>query len=515
MKPSKIIAVFLKDLKDILRDRKTLIFMILLPTALFPLLILGVSRFVVRAQLKREAQRVTIAMSPGDEKLLRKLIQERRQAYDPKVVMGLIETIKPGLGERLLEAMADHLEEDPGAISRLLTGETVDFPGLKALRGEIEEAIKELGERDVVLTPEQRTLVLEVGALGKLLTDSDFVDPRDGMTREGSGKAPSRESYPEWVRKDEGVLALARAISERKIHAAVVLPPDFEAVIRAGEEGTEAKIYYDSTIPPSQEAEKRIQGAVKVLGEGYLEERLAEKGLSLGFIRPVEVNPSNIAPKKKQVQVALAGFLPYIIILFCFLGAFYPALDLGAGEKERFTLETLLLSPASRFEIAAGKFLVILSSSLVAALLGLASMGFTLTKLLPPEVAAKLQLTIDPLALGACAFLAIPVASIFASILLSISIYARSFKEGQSYAAPLQILIILPALAALLPDIEISWKIALIPLVNVSLVMKEFMKGSYRWDFFAVTLLSTALLAALAITFAARWFNREQVIFRN
>ncbi|MCZ6602845.1 MAG: ABC transporter permease, partial [Planctomycetota bacterium] len=78
-----------------------------------------------------------------------------------------------------------------------------------------------------------------------------------------------------------------------------------------------------------------------------------------------------------------------------------------------------------------------------------------------------------------------------------------------------QMLIILPAMASMIPDVEASWKLVMIPIVNVSVVMREFMKGNYRWDFFAITIVSTLLLAAIAIVFAGKWFNREEVIFRN
>lgn len=488
MIPAKIFTVFRKDLKDVLRDRKTLIFMLLLPTLLMPMIMMGVSKFIQRTVEKREMQMVRVAIRTEGKEVFVRLVLERLLTGGPESIRAALSAVPPEAIEEMRQELCKLVPDDVSDLHELAAQTETDLPA---------------GDRKI--DPDSKNLIWSI-------CKSEFVDPEEIPRLYGSGKAPPPESYPESVTGDEEILAYANAIASKKIQAVLVLPPGLEEVLRGGEAGVQAKIYFDSTIPLSKEAEGRLRGALEAIRDGIVGKRLAARGLSEGFVRPIEVARSNIAPRRKEMQAVLGRVLPYIIIIFSFLGAFYPALDLGAGEKERFTLETLLLSPASRFEIAAGKFLVILASSLVAALLGLTSMALTMTYGVLPE---GFEVSFSTLSLVVSAILAIPVASVFASILLSVSIYARSFKEGQAYAAPLQILIILPALASLLPDIEISWRLAFIPLVNVSVVMREFMKGDYRWDFFAVTLLSTGLLAALAITFAAKWFNREQVIFRN
>ncbi|MCZ6689556.1 MAG: ABC transporter permease subunit [Planctomycetota bacterium] len=517
MKLAKVFTVFRKDLKDVLRDRRTLIFMLLLPTAALPLLMMGVTRFMLRTQIKREKQTVLIAIRGDHKEVFRRLLEDRRLKYDPALLYAALQLSAPESMKKLRARRGELSTEDQAELALAVLGRDATSDRLQLTKKEIQEFRDEArrSRMGMGISKEQMKTALGGEAIRKVLDMSEFVEPTELDALGGSGKSPPAETYPDWVREDEEALVYADAITSKRIQAALVLPDDLEQVLSGGTGGAAAKIYYDSTIPTSKEAESRLRGALKALGDLFLQDRLKERGLPPTFIEPVSVTDSNIAPRKKRIQALLGGMLPYVIILFCFLGAFYPAVDLGAGEKERFTLETLLLSPASRYEIAAGKFLVIFLCSMTAAVLGLASMAWTLTKGLPSEIMAMLDISFDPLALVVGILLTIPVASVFASILLSVSIYARSFKEAQTYAVPLQMLIILPAMASMIPGVEVSWKLAMIPIVNVSVVMREFMKGDYRWDFFAITLASTLLVAAIAIVFAGKWFNREEVIFRN
>jgi sodium transport system permease protein len=113
------------------------------------------------------------------------------------------------------------------------------------------------------------------------------------------------------------------------------------------------------------------------------------------------------------------------------------------------------------------------------------------------------------------ALMLIPSAAIFASLLLSISIYARSYKEATGLISPLMMLTILPSLIALLPGVELNWLWAMVPLTNVSLAMKELVKGTMDYRMFYVILLSSTLIAGALLALCRWWFTREQVLFRN
>jgi sodium transport system permease protein len=203
--------------------------------------------------------------------------------------------------------------------------------------------------------------------------------------------------------------------------------------------------------------------------------------------------------------------------MVCLMSAMYPAIDSGAGEKERGTLETLLLAPVSRTAIVLAKFLMLFTVGLTSALLMIGSMGLLLFFFGPAISGDLVQMarSIGVLDLAMVALMLVPTAAIFAAILLSISVYAKSYKEATGMISPLMLLIILPTLVALLPGVELNWKWAMVPLTNVSLAMKELVKGTMDYSMFSVILLSTTLTAGLLLLLCRWWFNREQVLFRN
>jgi sodium transport system permease protein len=118
-----------------------------------------------------------------------------------------------------------------------------------------------------------------------------------------------------------------------------------------------------------------------------------------------------------------------------------------------------------------------------------------------------------PGVLGVCA-LVLPLAVLFAAGLLTISLCARSHKEAQSYVSPLIFVVILPAIGAVLPGVELNAKLALVPILNVALVSKEMVAGQFPAGMIALIFGSTCLYAAAALALAVRMFNRESVLFR-
>jgi len=115
------------------------------------------------------------------------------------------------------------------------------------------------------------------------------------------------------------------------------------------------------------------------------------------------------------------------------------------------------------------------------------------------------------LAVGA---LVVPVAALFSSLLLALSLFAKSAKEAQSYASPLVLVVLLPAIMSLLPGVELNARLALVPVLNLSLVSKELVSGVWNWWHLALILGSSCLYAAAGLAFCVRMFNRESVLFR-
>lgn len=301
------------------------------------------------------------------------------------------------------------------------------------------------------------------------------------------------------------------AIAEKKLRAVLHLPENFEAELKSGGSPLVMVYHYSSELK-SENGARVVEQLLGEFRELTLSARLDERGLPKTFVRPFDIRRENVAPPEKVGGNLFGGIVPYLIIILCFTGAMNPAMDLTAGEKERGTMETLLCSPVARSEIVMGKFLMVLTGSLMAMSCTLISLGGTL--LLAKDALKSLPM-IDPLGCAGVLALILPVAVMFAAVAFTISLFAKSLKEAQSYLGPLVFVVIMPAIIGMLPGVELNWKLALVPLLNVSLACKEMLSGVWHWDYLALIFGSSCLYAAGALKLAVRMFNREDVLFRS
>lgn len=309
------------------------------------------------------------------------------------------------------------------------------------------------------------------------------------------------------------------AIGDDRIKFALVIPAGFEANLARQQQGVIA-LHYNSAATVDL-TRKRVMSVIGGQNRLLREQALSALKLNQEQLRfaldPITLEDHSTADKREQMGAVVGGMLPYILLMVCLLAAMYPAIDTGAGEKERGTLETLLLAPVSRSALVMAKFLMLFTVGLTSALLMIASMGVLLTVFGPVigSDLAQMVRAIGPLDLAMVALMLVPTAAIFAAILLSISVYAKSYKEAAGLISPLILVTVLPTLVALLPGVELNWKWAMVPLTNVSLAMKELVKGTMDYSMFWVILLSTTLTAGALLAVCRWWFNREQVLFRN
>lgn len=311
----------------------------------------------------------------------------------------------------------------------------------------------------------------------------------------------------------------AQRIEDKDLRLAVEFPPNFEADLEAGVNHATVKIYYYEEEIRSEMAKRKVEDVLRLFKDEVVAERLAARDLSVDVLQPFSSESRNVASAERVSGALLGGIIPYIIILLTLTGAMYPAIDLTAGEKERGTIETILASPVSRGSLATGKFLTVLSTSLSTAILSVLSLtlssrfvgsaGGGLGKELP------FALNLSPQNVLAMLMIMVPVAVLFSSVLLAIALTAKSYKEAQSYISPLMIVVILPAVAAMLPGVELDLKLALVPILNVSLIGKELVTGIYDWPLIAVIFSSSCVYAAIALSVAIGQFRRESVLFRT
>jgi sodium transport system permease protein len=215
----------------------------------------------------------------------------------------------------------------------------------------------------------------------------------------------------------------------------------------------------------------------------------------------------------------LVGFLPYLIILWAFYGGFSIVSDLVAGEKEKGTLETLLVSPISRTDIAVGKFLALATVSLaatVSALMGVVLMGLFDNKATSVMFDGGLSLSLESIL--AIVLALIPLIVLFAAGLLSLSTFAKNQREVQSYLSLVSFLVLVPAMMSQFigyTDAATSTWIAFTPILNTATVLRQALLEKVDYGTLAITTGVSVVLAVLALWVVVRLFQRESVLFRT
>ena len=328
----------------------------------------------------------------------------------------------------------------------------------------------------------------------------------------GSGRFRVERASPDW----------RILVSDKKVRAAVEIPAGFEKALESGSAPAVTLYDYQGELK-SGLAAGQLSDFFTKLRNRVTARLLAARGLPATFARPFEVVQANVAPPEKVGGNVLGGIIPYFIIFLCLMGAMYPAMDLTAGEKERGTMETLLCCPASRTDIVLGKFLMVLTGALSAVMFSLVSLGGTVlaigSAMMPgpegPLAPGAAMPTIDLLGILGLLAMVVPVAVLFSAILFTLSLYAKSSKEAQTYVTPLALIVVFPCIIGMLPGIELNYRLALVPIVNISLVCKEMLSGVWHWGYIAVIFGSTALYAAVALSLSVMMFRREDVIFRT
>jgi sodium transport system permease protein len=308
-------------------------------------------------------------------------------------------------------------------------------------------------------------------------------------------------------------------ISNKDIRAAVEIPKDFEKSIATSNSETVKIYFYDGEMKSSFGA-NRIEKFLKDYRDTVVRNRLAAKNLPASVLSPFTIKQENVAPPEKVSGATFGGFIGYTVIILCMTGAMYPAIDLTAGEKERGTMETILSSPISRLNLVCGKFLLVFSASLATAILSVISMGGSFailarTSLMNSSGGQTLALNLGLLSVVSVFLMAVPLAFLFSAVLMTIALFAKSYKEAQSYLTPMTFAIVIPAVASMMPGVELTPKLALIPILNTSLVCKEIITGTYHWGSIALIFVSTCVYAGVALFLAFKTFQRESVLFRS
>jgi len=306
---------------------------------------------------------------------------------------------------------------------------------------------------------------------------------------------------------------LRAAVRDKKIAAALE--------VAAREDGPpEIRIYSDNARQGSTLAARNVRRALDRFRDETVRGRLEALRVPAVVLRPFTVTEENVAPQRKMAGFFWGGMLGYIVVLLMFSGGMYPVIDMTAGEKERRTLEIFLASPAGRHEIVLGKLLAATTAVFVTALLSITSLvvafrysDFGRQGRQMKELAA--QMPLDAPTVGLVLLALAPMAVMAASLMIAIALLAKSFKEAQSYLTPLVMAVVFPLVAGMLPGVELTPALALVPLFNVCQLIKQIFQGEFTALVFAITMAANIVYAGVAFFAAVRMFSSERVLFRT
>jgi sodium transport system permease protein len=293
------------------------------------------------------------------------------------------------------------------------------------------------------------------------------------------------------------LVPIASAVPSRGAGAAAeVSAGRIDALVEAS--ARRVRIDYDQTREPSVKAQTRVEAALAA-------------ALPPGCAPRYTVDSRNVAPKRQLGGYVLSKILPLLVVLMTMLGAFYPAIDITAGERERGTLETLLASPVRRLDLMAGKVLAAATLAALTGVLNIAAMSLTVSTGAHLMGAAG-TLEIPWTRAAATVLTVVPAAFLFAAAMVAIGALARSFKEAQNLLTPLYFLCLVPSLVASLADFSLQGPALLVPGVNVTLLARDLMLGAASPGRAALVLISTAAYGAVALGLAARLYDSERLL---
>lgn len=309
---------------------------------------------------------------------------------------------------------------------------------------------------------------------------------------------------------------VGEALRDGTVDAVLLVSKDFDAATEGTELSGYVNFYY--LAQSFDVVGERLRELLDDYREDLRQTRFAALGVRKEQLEVVRIGEREMSSGRELIAEIAGGLVPYLFIILAFASCMYPAMDLGAGEKERGTLETLLCSPAGRVSLMTGKLIVVASVGFVAALLAIGGLAASVT-LFSDDIGGKILTALLEIlqwqTLALVMALLVPTTVAFAGFQLALSIYANNMKEAQSLLSPATFLVLVPAFLALLPGFELDPFNALIPIFNISLATKAIMAGEAEALHLLLVFLSMFAVAALSVFFCVRWFRREDTLFRK
>lgn len=503
--------VFMREVRDQLRDRRTLFMITILPVLLYPMLGLGIVEMMLTFS---EQQRVVVVLNADDLPQQPVLLE----------------------GDKLAEAFFPEGRDNPSLL-RVLSDSTATSqtatvggespkPASKPRRGQ---------KSDAELLAAARVLAEKIETLHGLKAVQSTPVP--GFAENTDSTTASAAPVSISGLQNE----ISQLFGTSGFQVLVIVPEGYaqslermQAAIRDESHGQHTSEELRSSMPPvlvirnsaddkSAVAFSRVQQTLRAWEDAVREKSFITANLPPDLQHPARLAWIEVAREEQVAASVWSKLFPAMLVIMALTGAFYPAIDLGAGEKERGTMETLLISPARRVEVVLGKFGTIMVFSILTALLNLLSMGLTgqqMAAVVGASAKEMVSLEFPGLApLLWIVILLLPLSALFSALCLALATFAKSTKEGQYYLTPLLMVVMGLTMFCLSPAVEMTPLYSVLPVVNVALLLKGLLlnaPGSENLVVYAVPVLISSIgYSMLAIWWAIELYNSEDVLFRE
>jgi len=320
------------------------------------------------------------------------------------------------------------------------------------------------------------------------------------------------------------------AVKDKEIDLAIIFPDDLNSII-AAEQPVQLEVFQNSLNTKSSTALTRFSTVVVQYNQSLLQSRLNDQNINPAMQNGLTIKATEVASESELGGFGLSFILPLFIVMWAVVGGQTIAVDISAGEKERKTLESLLLTPVRRLQIIIGKFMAVSSMALTSEVLALGSMyavfafggGSLFNTIADTQSGGVIQSTspginfsLQPQAVILMFLVSILLVMLFSALNLSVAIFAKSYKEAQSYIGPSYLVVILPVvLVNTLPGFQASLGFFAIPIVNTVLLFKEVLIGVYNTSHILLTIGMMIITALITMYIASRIYQKEGVLFKD
>ena len=324
------------------------------------------------------------------------------------------------------------------------------------------------------------------------------------------------ETLVDWLKQQRGVEIVDgpedpyAAVRDGDVKFVIVIPEDYNELL-AQSKAVEVELVIDRSDDDAGVFVRRARGLLTAYSRQIGMLRLVARGVSPVVATPIRVDEVDVSSAQQRAAMVMT-FLPMFLVMVAFVGGMQIAIDTTAGERERGSLEPLLVNPAPRNSIVAGKWLASVVFASVSVLLTFVLMLQALER--APLESLGLRFQLDAGDIGAVLAAAIPLAFLASGLQVLVASFARSYKEAQTYVSFLILAPMLPAFALMFSPVDPQPWMALIPLLGQHLLITEALKGEPGSLLACVGAgVSVTLSGLVCVAVTTRLFRREKIIF--